>query len=687
MPIKWEDLLAGGAGAVDEALYGIPEWLLKKVNREGVEKYIKAHEPAYRTGETIGTVGSMFLPVPGAGLVKGLGLAGKVAKGVDTATDIARLADKGSDVARLIKGADTAADVARAAKPATDWLKLAKTGAFSGAAEAGVRGVTGEKTPEQILKDITSGAAFGAGGGVLGGAIGKAMPRLTKEAAKGSELAYLGTTDMKARNAMSYLRDMAGANAKGIGKFKAADKARSELVRVGREIGAHIPGKMDDAILEHAAAWNKIDDAVEKLAPEIRASDLYSNAAGTLDLPDLYKEFGQDEVDAFLKQVLEEGTKRQGVANSRGFLSDLVEASYSPGNVKTGRDAGIQRMQRKIAQGLRSGVDDTVQTIAEKAGLDIDFKKLKRDYLPMRALAEAGAKADITPTRVNLGSPTAEKLAVSGALGLGGFASGDKDMDIKDRLARAAIGAGAGALGSRAIGSLATRGIAAASPIANLIESAVSKAAPEALERTGALVGGQAGSVISRKAIEQAAPSTPTEAEAATVGATAGQGDEPAYRGMIIDKMKAYAAAQGVPEDSEEFATFAQQVYAATDGFAPDKIANVLYTDPAERAAYMKALTASRTMAEVMPTASRQAPGLLGSETDEEKIAREAAVDQLASMVGDIAKERGSEAAAKKGLTRILAGNESPERKAELVKTLLEQYGVDLDQLTELGVS
>lgn len=61
-------------------------------------------------------------------------------------------------------------------------------------------------------------------------------------------------------------------------------------------------------------------------------------------------------------------------------------------------------------------------------------------------------------------------------------------------------------------------------------------------------------------------------------------------------------------------------------------------------------------------------------------------MDQLASLVGDVAKERGSEKAAKAALTKILGGRESPERKAELVRLLLAQYGVDLDALAEMGV-
>lgn len=699
MPIKWDDIIAGGAGAVDEALFGIPEWLLKKVDREGVEKYIKAHEPAYRTGETIGTVGSMFLPIPGLGAVGAAGKAAKAAKGLDTALDVVKVGDTALDLAKLAKGADVAGDVGKTVKTGIDWTKLgkyAKTGAASGAIESGVRGVTGEKTPEQILKDIKTGAIFGAGGGVLGGALADNLPRWLGELSKTSEQAYLGTTDLGKRKALAYLKDAAGPGAKGIGKFKAADQARKELVRVGKEIGAHIPGKMDEAILAHSATWKALDDIVEKVAPNVRGSDLYTAAIDKLDMPALYKEFGEDTVNGFLKDVLAAGTERSGLANARGFLQDLVKASYSEGGIKTGRDAAIQRMQRTIAQDLRSGVDDLVMDTAKKAGMDIDFKKLKKDYLPMRAIAESAAMADISPLRINTGSQTAEKLAAQqlastlGMAGLGGAAGygTSTSEDMGDKIKAAAIGGLGGALGTKALGTLATKGIAAAQPIAGLLETAVGKAAPGALARMGSQAGGEAAAVIANQAVQEAAPTTPKEAEAATVGAAAGSGDQPAYVNKVLQSMREYAAMQGVTEDSPQFQTFVREIYAVTNGFSPEGVAPILYRDPAERAAYLKALAVSKKLSGVMPTATAPKQGILGFGGDQvQGIERTAALDQLASIVGDVAKERGSEKAAKLALQKILGGNESPERKQELVKILLAQYGVDLDELSAMGVA
>ncbi len=488
---------------------------------------------------------------------------------------------------------------------------------------------------------------------------------------------------------------MAGPGDTGLGKFKTADYARKELVRVGKEIGAHIPGKMDDAILAHKAMWQMLDDVVEKAMPNVRGSDIYRAAASKIDLDDLAKQFGSENVNEAMGRILKGGETRAGLANVRGYLQDVIDNTFRQGTITKGIDAGAQRLDRTIAQRLRTNLDDIVVDTAQKAGMNIDFAKLKRDYLPMRAIADAAAKADIAPFRAGGGSTTMEKLGTSLALaGLGGATGyGSGEGDTQERLKRAAItaaltgvaGVGGQAL-SRAAGGAATRGIASILPVASKAEKALTKIAPEVLETYGARTGGKIAAEISRAAKQEAAPATPKEEEAADTGAAAGAGDQPAYINQVMDKMRSYAAIRGVSENSEEFAQFAREVYVATEGFSPDKIGGILYPNPDERKAYLKALSAARRMSEVMPTATAERPGLLQREPEETEMARAAAIDQLAAIVGDVAKERGSEAAAKKALQKILGGRESPERKAELVRVLLAQYGVDIDALAEMGV-
>jgi hypothetical protein len=212
-PINWDELsksvLAGGAGAVDEFLFGLPEFVAKKIDRKKVEDWIKANAPAYHTGEAIGTVGSMFVPYAG--------LAGKAAKGLGLGAEVA-------------KGAATAAKTAAVATDLTRGAKLAKTlktigtmagkGAAAGATEAGVRGITSEKSLKDIAKDIQSGAIWGGAGGAVGGALAKTLPRRAGEMTKTAEQAYLGSTDLTRREALQMLKTWPGRAIRALGNSR-----------------------------------------------------------------------------------------------------------------------------------------------------------------------------------------------------------------------------------------------------------------------------------------------------------------------------------------------------------------------------------------------------------------------------------------------------------------------------------
>lgn len=683
MPIKWEDLAAGGAGAVDELLFGIPEFVAKKIDRKKVEDWIKANEPAYRTGEMVGTVGSMFLPVPGLGAVKG-------AKGAVTA-------------ARALKGVDTAADIAKAAKGLT-LGQMAARGALSGAAEAGVRGITSEKSLQDIAKDIQSGALFGAGGGVAGGLISKGLGKFGKraedlagEARKMSDKAVIGLTPLKGRDTQRLLKDVAGPGAKGLGKFAKRDFTREALADIIRDEKLYLAGADDKYFAKVMKDWDNIGKAFETAYPDVRGSGVLAEAIkrGSDDIKKVMQmPGGKDAVDRLAK-YMSDAKDIQGLNPVKTYLSNVVKDTFNPARAT---DANAAEAERALANILKRNVDDMSIDAAEKLGLDIDFAKRRKNYVFDRQIADAIAREDVAPLRVNTGSPTMEKLGMglAGAT-LGGVsgAAGGEDVPIGERIGKAAKQAalfGAAGLAGSSLKSLSSKAastaIAKSKPLAELAEKvapSVAKFAEKLTPEAGAVVGGQAASIISRQAKAEAAPETPAQEKAADTGAAAGAG-EPRYVSQVMDRMRAYAAARGVPEDSAEFQQFAQAVYAATEGFAPDKIGGILYPDPEERKAYTRALMAARRLSEIGPQAIAARPGLLVPETPEQKIARESAVDQLASLVGDVAKERGSEKAAKAALTKILGGRESPERKAELVRLLLAQYGVDLDALTEMGV-
>ena len=168
MARDWKsDLLYGGAGALDEVLFGLPEWAAKKVNRKAAEDFIAKNPEAYHAGELAGTVGSLFIPMGG--------LASGVFKGAKTAHTAAR----GAQAAKLLKAADTVSDTAKFAKAGVDWSKIAKLagkGALYGGAESGIRGITSES--EDVAGDVARGLKFGAAGGAPIGSAPGGMPAI-----------------------------------------------------------------------------------------------------------------------------------------------------------------------------------------------------------------------------------------------------------------------------------------------------------------------------------------------------------------------------------------------------------------------------------------------------------------------------------------------------------------------------
>lgn len=676
MPVKWEDLAAGGAGAVDELLFGIPEFVAKKIDRKKVEDWIKANEPAYRTGEMVGTVGSMFLPVPGLGAIKG-------AKGAVTA-------------ARALKGVDTAADIAKGAKAAVDWSKIAKMagrGALAGAAESGVRGITSEKKLSEIVQDVQRGAQFGALGGAAGGLISEKIPRWLEKAQKTTAQQYLkgrgiSTRDMKA----AFIKSLP----KGAGDAYKAQKA-GEYLRDVADFAKTVPrgeGFTEEISKQTGALYEILNDAWSGRFKGASAADVIKGLVNPDTMKKLSEEYGDDAAQAALEYIQKNATGKKGLVGIKEFFQRIGDTARTAPAIA--ENVPLSSAIQDLAYSLKGTADDIAMAAAEEAGKGkLDVAGLKKQYKLLKPLEKAEMRETLALGTPGGGSPTFEKRTVGelvSALGapaigaaVGGTSAAMTPEEGKNKLAQIAIGSLGGAAAMKGLSALSSRGIGALDTAVSGLARKVPEVLPEAISKGLQVSGGMAAGALARAAKAEAAPETPAQEKAADTGAAAGAG-EPRYVSQVMDRMRAYAAARGVPEDSPEFQQFAQAVYAATEGFSPDKIGGILYPDPEERKAYTRALTVARRLSEIGPQAIAARPGLLVPETAEQKIARESAVDQLASLVGDVAKERGSEKAAKAALTKILGGRESPERKAELVRLLLAQYGVDLDALTEMGV-
>ncbi len=386
MAVKWEDLVAGGAGAVDELLFGIPEFVAKKIDRQAVENWIKQNEPAYRTGETVGTVGSMFVPIPGLGAV---GAA---------------------------KGAKAAAGVAKAAKSAdvlTDLGRLAKRGLVEGAVESGVRGVTSEKSAADIAKDVQTGALFGAGGGVVGGLIGKGAKKLgeraediTGELAKWRKQYSLGSAGVTKRYAKQIAKDFAGPGAKGLGKFAKADDALTRAAKIIDEEKLAQWGADDRYFAKVRDDWDTMTKAFQGKYGELSGPELFQVAAGkaSKELGGLAKGAGGGKITAKVQELAGEAQDWGDVFSFRENLDDAFKDTF---NKQLYPKTSEAKAARDAIQTLRRGLDEAVAEAAEEAGLPRDLiDKRRRNYIFDRGIAQAFADEIFSPKNVPAGSQT-----------------------------------------------------------------------------------------------------------------------------------------------------------------------------------------------------------------------------------------------------------------------------------------
>lgn len=666
--IDWGALLLG---AGDELLFGIPEWAGKNLAGPEVRKKIEdwiAQHPQYHTGETIGTVASIAIPV--GGFFK----AGKLA---DTVIDAAKITGK-------------------VARP------LAK-GALMGATEGVVRGVTSEMPIGDIAQSaLIGGVAGGIGGAWAGQRASRAVDVAEDLTAAANRAELAGQGIMQARDAKAFLREFAGKQSKGFGRKAVSDEAIAELARVSREINPRIPGNLERAIAENKAVWTKLSDSYNTLFPGRAGIQLVVDAA--TEAQDDFARMGTEvvggsaAVNGALQDILQKIKPVKGVENVRRALSDITSATFKDPDALRGE------VTRAVAGRLRSGVDaQLIDAVSQKTG-DEAFRaaltKAKRDYLPMRYLADADARGDVVPTRTSIGSTTAEKLGMqgmvnAGILGAAGYA-GSAEEDPQERLKKAGITAAAGFVGGM-IANPATRALASG------IDLGLSKIMPkaaEAAEKVAPLIAknpevatvavSRLAGTAARIAVGPKAPQN--EAEAAQAGAAAvasevfGQGQ--AYRQAILKSMQTYYENSGLKAQHGDagFAQFAETVAAQTDGFNPRKMANVFYQTQPERDAYLKAVEVAEKIGQSWDKGLRAPYGLLDSPSDEERSSWLISRDRLLNAIGDAASKTGSAKVAKDEASKILGQKIPDAEKRSKLEDLLRKYGVDMEYLKKVGL-
>jgi hypothetical protein len=712
-PIDWNELLAGGEGAANEALFGAPEWLIRKLGGgANLDAKIAQYKKAHDFGSTVGLVAGSLIPF--GGIAKGA--VGLGAKGARAGLEAARVGEAGLDAARIAKGADTALDLAKVAEGAGDVGKaaeladatkaagtvteaarptvgLGKTlldygtrGAASGALEQGARGFFKDEDAAQIGQDVQQGIMFGGLGGAAGGALSKFAPQLAKLGKKATEKATIGLTDANTRQLLQSVQRLSGEGSGAISQVQKVDDIRREISDLIKSKKLYREGAVEAAAAGQSATWKKLDDIYEKTVGGQNGAQVLAGSLKPEDLSGLSSKYDPEILKEAMDKIMSPVAGRTGMANIRGKLEDM--AKYARSGKEPNQEVADAMFD--ISKRIRGNLDEAVLRTAQGAGANIP-PNFKREYGLLMPIAKGEVRSEIAPSKFHLGSPTFEKAAAASLLGGGSSLLGGPDEDISKKIERGVAGAALGFGGGKLLTQALRRGVSGADTLAALAE----KAAPKIAENAGAIATtGARLAANTNRAVKEAAPTTEGEAEAAKEGADLGQAARPEYMSQVLANLTEYAKANGVEPDTQDFKDFIQTVGSATIGedgspFDAAKLSGMFYPDPEERAKFNRALEVSRGLASNLGTALKSAGGALGiGENPETKIEKTAALDKLAEVVGNAAKASGgTEAAAKKMLATIINSRTSQTEKRKMIQAMMENYGVDFSTLGRVGLN
>lgn len=286
----WEQIGTGGWTGVNELLFGLPEWLVKKTNTEAYQDLQRLREEnplAANIGTGAGMLGGMLVPVGAAAKVAGKGLRGAAglargARAVDTLADTGRLSAR---LARAAQSADRASDVLRNTRGLRGAL-------LRGASQAVPYAAFNSEDPGEFLRTAALGTGLGAGAERLLGRVGarigsdidaeRITPRL-REMIQRSSPAVLGgaigsqSAEDPITGALTGVaigagaRGAAGLLGKGaakVGSALASDAApriaNRVLSRGTSAISANASNAAERAIAEQGGNENRIDTQEEK---------------------------------------------------------------------------------------------------------------------------------------------------------------------------------------------------------------------------------------------------------------------------------------------------------------------------------------------------------------------------------------------------------------------------------------
>jgi hypothetical protein len=478
---------------------------------------------------------------------------------------------------------------------------------------------------------------------------------------------------------------MAGEGSGPLTQVQKAGQTMEEISDMVKKYHLGRPEAVENASNKIISDLNNVAGAYEAKVGGLKGSQVLAGALSPQDMAKLQEKYDPDTIKEALEKLMGPVQNRTGFQSIRGKLEDRIKFARS-GKMENNEVANAMFDAGKT---IRDNLTQAVIKSAKESGIEVP-ENLYHEYGLMFPIARGEIKSEMTPTKLPIGSPTFGRAAGAAVLG-GGSLLGDQDTDIGTKVARAAAGSVLGFAGGKALSKGMRELIAHGDTLAGLARNV----APKIAEKAGAVATtGARLSANTNRAIQDAAPTTQGEAEAAQDGATLGQASSQDYMSQVLAKLTDYAKANGVEPDTQDFKDFIRTVGSATIGedgspFDAEALSGMFYPNPEERAKFTRALKVSRGLSSNLGTALKSAGGVIGiGENPETKIAKTTALDKLSEIVGSAAKASGgTEAAAKKMLATIVNSKTSQTEKRRMIQAMMENYGVDFSTLGRVGLN
>lgn len=449
----WSGLGAGGYGALNSVLMGLPDLLVRTAGGSETYKKLKDFKEQNKTASTIGDIaglGASFL-IPGGALLKGVQLGTKALG----AGKIAETLGKGAEFLGASGG---------------KLGEQALRGAGQAAEQAIPRAITESVANDQPVDPASVAAQVGLG--AAGGAIlGKLAPLLGKTAATGAdevgktvEDAILSGADVGTRVVKTALNQTArqyDLNRYG-NFFNNADEFKAGLSKFITDNNLGDKLTREAFIEDNGPLWQAVAEKFNTSPLKIGTPEFTQQFLANPKIAELISDpnIGVEGVQKIAQKMVGgiADAKTGGIVNdfnqAKRYLNDQI-SKYSKISPATPEALDQTEAGLRIASALKQSIDE------HALSLDPAFATLKANYPYVQALKIASGLEKIkVENPLREGSDTFQKLATNAALGgtLGVGASGEDD-----KLAGGVTGALAGAVGipfaTRALSKIGTQAL------------------------------------------------------------------------------------------------------------------------------------------------------------------------------------------------------------------------------------